>query len=96
MGAEPNSVVGPIHPKAMPVILKTEDEVEAWLRSAETEERAEHPMNDISVMPLVFQQTVFHLTDTTSAPDQYYHHIVRPFADLASVCACDRASSRIS
>lgn len=28
---EPNSIVAPIHPKAMPVILKTEEEVEAWL-----------------------------------------------------------------
>lgn len=28
---EPNGVVGPIHPKAMPVILTTEDEVEMWL-----------------------------------------------------------------
>ncbi|KQS64604.1 hypothetical protein ASG39_11720 [Rhizobium sp. Leaf371] len=27
----PNAVVGPIHPKAMPVILTTSDEVEAWL-----------------------------------------------------------------
>ncbi|SES41365.1 SOS response-associated peptidase [Rhizobium sp. NFR03] len=27
----PNAVVGPIHPKAMPVILMTQDEVEAWL-----------------------------------------------------------------
>lgn len=28
---EPNAVVGPVHPKAMPVILTTRDEVEAWL-----------------------------------------------------------------
>ena len=28
---EPNAVVGAIHPKAMPVILTTEDECETWL-----------------------------------------------------------------
>jgi putative SOS response-associated peptidase YedK len=28
---EPNAVVGPIHPKAMPVILRGEAEVEVWL-----------------------------------------------------------------
>lgn len=28
---EPNSVVKPIHPKAMPVILTTEEEVDRWL-----------------------------------------------------------------
>jgi len=28
---EPNGVVGPVHPKAMPVILTTQDEVEMWL-----------------------------------------------------------------
>src|SRR5258708_16470338 len=28
---EPNAVVAPIHPKAMPVILTRRDEIEAWL-----------------------------------------------------------------
>lgn len=28
---EPNGVVGPIHPKAMPVILTSEDEIDTWL-----------------------------------------------------------------
>lgn len=28
---EPNAVVGPIHPKAMPVILTTQDEIETWM-----------------------------------------------------------------
>jgi len=28
---EPNTVVAPIHPKAMPVILTTQDEVDMWL-----------------------------------------------------------------
>jgi putative SOS response-associated peptidase YedK len=28
---EPNAIVAPIHPKAMPVILSTADEIEAWM-----------------------------------------------------------------
>ena len=28
---EPNAEVGAIHPKAMPVILRTPDEVEIWM-----------------------------------------------------------------
>ena len=28
---EPNDVVAPIHPKAMPVILTTADEIETWM-----------------------------------------------------------------
>lgn len=30
---EPNAVVKPIHPKAMPVILRTSEEVDTWLRA---------------------------------------------------------------
>ncbi|MEJ6396043.1 SOS response-associated peptidase [Gymnodinialimonas sp. 2305UL16-5] len=44
---EPNTVVGPIHPKAMPVILRTHDEVDLWL-TAPTEEalRLQRPLPD--------------------------------------------------
>ena len=31
---EPNDIVAPIHPKAMPVILTTEEECEVWMRAA--------------------------------------------------------------
>jgi putative SOS response-associated peptidase YedK len=30
---EPNAVVAPIHPKAMPVILTTEEEQDVWMRA---------------------------------------------------------------
>ncbi len=30
---EPNAIVGPIHPKAMPVILTTREEWDAWMRA---------------------------------------------------------------
>ena len=30
---EPNAIVGPIHPKAMPVILTTDEERDVWLRA---------------------------------------------------------------
>jgi putative SOS response-associated peptidase YedK len=29
----PNAIVEPIHPKAMPVILTTQDECEVWMRA---------------------------------------------------------------
>lgn len=34
---EPNEVVAPIHQKAMPVILSTDDECEAWLTAPAAE-----------------------------------------------------------
>jgi putative SOS response-associated peptidase YedK len=33
MTTEPNAVVKPIHPKAMPVILTTADEMDVWMRA---------------------------------------------------------------
>src|SRR5690606_32015497 len=30
---EPNAVVKPVHPKAMPVILRTQEEIDTWLRA---------------------------------------------------------------
>jgi putative SOS response-associated peptidase YedK len=30
---EPNGVVAPVHPKAMPVVLTTPDEIDVWLRA---------------------------------------------------------------
>jgi putative SOS response-associated peptidase YedK len=32
--SEPNGVVGPIHPKAMPVILTTPEEYDVWLNAS--------------------------------------------------------------
>jgi putative SOS response-associated peptidase YedK len=43
----PNDVVAPVHPKAMPVILTTPDEIETWMTaSAERALKLQHPLPD--------------------------------------------------
>jgi putative SOS response-associated peptidase YedK len=44
---EPNDVVGPIHPKAMPVILTESEEIETWLTApAEEALKLQRPFPD--------------------------------------------------
>lgn len=43
---EPNAVVKPIHPKAMPVILTDPDECEEWLGGGEDSLRLQRPLAD--------------------------------------------------
>ena len=44
---EANGVVGPIHPKAMPVILTSEDEIETWMSAPPQEAlRLQRPLPD--------------------------------------------------
>ena len=50
---EPNDVVGAIHPKAMPVILRTENEIETWLTKPWDEAKAlQRPLPDEQLIKL--------------------------------------------
>ena len=47
---EPNKEVGAVHPKAMPVILRTEEEIETWLTApAEEALKLQGPLFDGSL-----------------------------------------------
>jgi putative SOS response-associated peptidase YedK len=48
---EPNKVVGSIHPKAMPVILTTRDEIDTWMSAAVGEAlKLQRPLADDALM----------------------------------------------
>lgn len=48
---EPNAVVAPVHPKAVPVILTTQDEVEMWLSADWTTAKAlQRPLPDVRLI----------------------------------------------
>jgi len=48
---EPNAVVAPIHPKAMPVILTMEQEIETWLTApAEEALKVQRPIDGLTIV----------------------------------------------
>jgi len=48
---EPNAEVGAIHPKAMPVILRTRDEIDLWMTEPWSEAaKLQRPLPDATLM----------------------------------------------
>ena len=55
---EPNAIVGPIHQKAMPAILRNQDEVETWLTAPWSEAKAlQRPLPNDELVLLPPKQT---------------------------------------
>lgn len=65
---KPNDVVGPIHPKAMPVILMSDDERETWLSAPWSDAKALQKPLPNGVLTVVGTQPLGH--DVTGEPFQ--------------------------
>jgi putative SOS response-associated peptidase YedK len=54
---EPSSIVGLVYPKAMPVILKTEEEIEVWMNAPWDEAKVlQRPLPDEKLILLPVEE----------------------------------------
>ncbi|WP_137136711.1 SOS response-associated peptidase [Rhizobium sp. FKY42] len=50
---QPNGIVGPVHPKAMPVILRTEEDIETWMTKPwDVAKALQRPLSDRDLLLL--------------------------------------------